>query len=219
MFDLHDLPLPLPLPPSAPSYVSVLANDLAAQDVTPISSYITIIEGEDSMSTVITTKMDSVAEPPEVFSVSIADSSGGGEITGSDASTATLTVLKSDFSNGVFGFRGPEFSLSAAEQSPPELVIVRQEGLYGHVTVTWQVVSSGTGTLATSDFDQVTGSLVFAPTENEKVPTSEFVCVFPLSLYRPCNVHVVYLSDIESLALLVECYGEASICPVATVIL
>lgn len=155
--------------PSALSDVTILASDVAALDVTPISGYITLAEGEDSVPIIITAKMDSVPEPPEVFSVTIADSSGGGEITGGDASVATLTVLKSDFSNGVFSFRGPEFSLSVVEQSPPELVIVRQEGLYGHVTVTWQVVNNDTNTLATPDFNQATGSVVFAPTEYEKV--------------------------------------------------
>lgn len=155
--------------PSALSDVTVLASDVAALDVTPISSYTTLAEGEGSVPIIITAKNDSVPEPPEVFSVTIADSSGGGEITDGDASVATLTVLKSDFSNGVFSFRGPEFSLSAIEQSPTELVIVRQEGLYGHVTVTWQVVNNDTNTLATSDFNQATGSVVFAPTEYEKV--------------------------------------------------
>lgn len=164
----------------------ILASDLAAEDVTPISSYITMAEGQDSASTVITTKMDSVPEPPEEFTISIADSSGGGEIADGDASVATLTVLKSDFSNGVFGFRGPEFSLSAAERSPPELVIDRQEGLYGHVTVTWEIVNTNTSTLATADFDQATGSLVFAPTESEKVRMYQGVKQF--LFYKP---HVI----------------------------
>ena len=180
VFDLHVLP---PLPPSALSYVSVLASDLAAQDVTPISSYVSFAEGVNSMSTIITAKMDSVPEPPEVFSVSIADSSGGGEISGGGSATATLTVLKSDFSNGIFSFRGPVFSLSTAEQSPPELVIVREEGLYGHVTVTWQVLSNDTNTLATSDFDHATGSILFAPMENEKVQMSKSQCTCVLCYF------------------------------------
>ena len=101
--------------------------------------------------------------------VLISDASGGGEIRDDGSEQATLTVLKSDYSNGVFGFAGPEFSLTSNESSSVQLTITRGRGLFGQVTVTWDVRDTTGQELSVSDFDQVSGTFTFEPMETEKV--------------------------------------------------
>jgi G-protein coupled receptor 98 len=149
--------------------VQWIAGDLAASDLSPISFYITMAP-DVTNSTISTSSLhDQIPEPPEAFSISITDASSGGEIKDDGNEEAMLTVLKSDYSNGVFGFDGPEFSLSRNESSPVSLRVTRGRGLFGQVTVTWEVRDRTTQELAVSDFDQASGSFVFEPMENEKI--------------------------------------------------
>ena len=119
--------------------------------------------------------------------VLISDASGGGEIRDDGSEQATLTVLKSDYSNGVFGFEGPEFSLTSNESSSVQLTITRGRGLFGQVTVTWEVRDVTGQELSVSDFDQVSGTFTFEPMETQKVSMT----VYTMSSMSSMYVHIL----------------------------
>lgn len=93
---------------------------------------------------------------------------GGARVSASQ-DTATITVLKSDSSNGVFGFLSGSLSSSIGEPGSIALAVNRSEGNFGAVTVAWEVRETLTGIVATQDFNPATGRVVFQ--ENEIIQT------------------------------------------------
>ncbi len=93
-----------------------------------------------------------------------------------------ILVLKSDNANGLFGFSGPCLPFSTANESAVFMCpIKRDRGDADTVTVNWQVLQHVRGelVLATEDFVEASGGLVFAPGEREKV----LVFIFSEKLY------------------------------------
>ena len=84
----------------------------------------------------------------------------------------TLSVLKSDNANGLFGFREPCTPVRVASESATVVCnVLRQRGDDGTVTVTWliqQRTAQGLSSAA-ADFNSSTGSLVFLRGERLKV--------------------------------------------------
>lgn len=81
-------------------------------------------------------------------------------------------VLKSDSSNGVFGFSQSTLSDTVMEGSNISLLIERSNGAFGSVLVNWDVrqVNSGLeGAIATEDFVPSSGVVNFEPGDVQKV--------------------------------------------------
>ena len=84
----------------------------------------------------------------------------------------SLAVLKSDSSNGVFGFTEATLFSTTSEGNGVSLLIDRTIGMFSSVDVAWEVRSlSGTieGPIATDDFSPSSGVLTFDPNEAVKV--------------------------------------------------
>ena len=80
--------------------------------------------------------------------------------------TLIIIVLKSDYSNGLFGF-GSTDSLTADEGDVLNLPVTRERGVSSGVTVTWEVTVQGES--ADEDFEYSAGELFFAANETQKV--------------------------------------------------
>ena len=115
---------------------------------------------------------DSVPEPSELFTVYLANSNGGSRID-SAQNSAQLTVLKSDGSNGVFGFDGDSRTASTSEPGTVSLTVNREEGAFDSVSVAWtiyQVIDGIASSLpAAEDFDPASGTLEFAEGERQQI--------------------------------------------------
>lgn len=88
---------------------------------------------------------DSLAEGNETYLVRITDVLGGGEI--SSPSTTTLIISANDEPFGVVTFQESSRNVQVAEPTgetplPVELVLQRQPGMFGTVTVDWEVRES-----------------------------------------------------------------------------
>ena len=80
-----------------------------------------------------------------------------------------LAVLKSDNANGLFGFDSVQ-DLTIKESQNISIKVQRAKGSTGQVTVEWRVFKGYTGSvLATEDFLQASGTVVFKEAETEKV--------------------------------------------------
>ena len=162
--------------------MSDIAADEAAASVTPISGYVDF-SGGSSVSSIgssgpqtvasfsFSSKDDSIPEPSQFFSVYLANSNGGSRIDPAQNS-AQLTVLKSDGSNGVFGFDDASSSAIATEPGAVSLQVNREMGLFGAVLVAWEVYQVNNGVTsslpATEDFDPVAGVVVFEEGEMQQ---------------------------------------------------
>ena len=75
------------------------------------------------------------------------------------------SVLKSDNANGLFGFDGPCIPTILNPESNEALEytcsVVRSRGDEGIVTIPWEVRNQATGQVATGDFVNATGEVVF----------------------------------------------------------
>ena len=137
------------------SQVSTLTNDLAALSITPISGYLTYAPRVTIATISASTIDDDMPEPSQQFTIQLANTAGGARINPS-SSTATLNILKSDSSNGVFGFDPSSVTMTTSEGARLSFLITRSEGTFGGVSVYWEIRQSG-----------VTASLDFAPYEGQ----------------------------------------------------
>ncbi|XP_071965307.1 adhesion G-protein coupled receptor V1-like isoform X2 [Antedon mediterranea] len=144
--------------------ISEIWNSPATKDVTPISGYVTFNPDESIQNFNITSTQDTEEEGNEVFTVILLTVNGGARLDLED-NTAVLTVLKSDNSNGLFGFSGL-CSSSIADLLSSESVtytcpVVRSRGDEGIVSIPWEITNLQTGEVAVTDFVNASGLLVF----------------------------------------------------------
>ncbi|XP_053405379.1 adhesion G-protein coupled receptor V1-like [Mercenaria mercenaria] len=135
----------------------------AGLDITPISGYITYPTASQNGNIDIQSIQDSEEESDERFTVRLLAAKGGASLSLSD-NLATVTVLKSDNANGLFSFpQQCQPALPATESTSITCTIARQRGDDGQVIVTWAVYQlfSGQFTLASEDFVEYTGQVVF----------------------------------------------------------
>ena len=146
------------------SQVSDIAAEEAAMTVTPVSGYVDFAATQMTAMFSFSSKDDSIPEPSQFFTIYLANSNGGSRID-STLNSADLTVLKSDGSNGVFGFDVDSRSASASEPGTVSLQVNREEGLFGSVLVAWEVYQVVDGIVsslpASEDFDPSAGILEF----------------------------------------------------------
>ncbi|XP_076465121.1 adhesion G-protein coupled receptor V1-like [Babylonia areolata] len=139
-------------------------------DVTPVSGVLLYNTGVRTQTFSVSSLQDIEEEGDEVFSVSLVATTGGAALSVADSRT-TLTVLKSDNANGLFGFR-EACTPSRIDDESAKLVcnVQRQRGDDGTVNVTWLIRQRTAAGLngADSDFDAVTGLLVFLRGERLK---------------------------------------------------
>lgn len=157
------------LAPPPHSDISVLADDTPALSLTPISGYLIYPPGVTMATISVTSKDDLTPEPSQEFVIQLANTVGGARID-STQNSATLTVLKSDSSNGVFGFDPSSVSMTTTEGMGLSLLVTRSEGLFSTVTVYWSVQQEMGGVpnteLASMDFDPAFGQIVFLEGED-----------------------------------------------------
>ena len=80
-------------------------------------------------------------------------------------------VLKSDYSNGVFGFAPVDIAPVSEENITVPILVSRERGVYSSVTVSWEVTLDGI--LADNDFVYSTGNITIEANETQKV----YMCV------------------------------------------
>ena len=102
-------------------------------------------DGVTTASVQFYVRADSLAEGNETYLVRITDVLGGGEI--SSPSTMTLIISANDEPFGVVTFQESSRNIQVAEptgQTPStvELVLQREPGMFGTVTVNWEVRES-----------------------------------------------------------------------------
>ena len=161
----------LPFSLSLYSQVSDIAADEAAESVTPISGYVDFTATQTSGSFTFSSKDDSIPEPSQFFIISLANSNGGSRID-SALNSALLTVLKSDSSNGIFGFNSDSRSASTSEPGTVSLLVNREGGLFGSVIVEWEIYQLNNGIVsslpAMEDFNPAAGILEFEEGEIQR---------------------------------------------------
>ena len=117
----------------------------------------------------ITSKDDSTPEPSQEFVIQLANAVGGARIDPTQNS-ASLTVLKSDSSNGVFGFDPSSVAINTTEGMGLSLLVTRSEGLFSSVTVYWDIRQEvgGVTELANMDFAPASGQIIFLEGQREE---------------------------------------------------
>ncbi|XP_048584248.1 adhesion G-protein coupled receptor V1 isoform X2 [Nematostella vectensis] len=123
----------------------------------PINGYINYAEYESTKMVAISTVDNLQPEPDTIFSVGLLTTKGGARLDLNNA-VARLTVSKSDNANGLFLFDSIT-PISVNESTNITLVVRRDEGDSGTVTVRWGVYLGAE--LATQDFLEYTGNIVF----------------------------------------------------------
>lgn len=134
----------------------------------PISGYISFSTNVSQASIFLGSVDDSVPEPSSSVQLSLTNVAGGARVDASQ-DTAIITVLKSDSSNGVFGFASGSLAGTIGEPGSISLTINRSNGMFGDVTVNWEVRETSSGMIATQDFNPAAGSVEFE--ENESLQT------------------------------------------------
>ncbi len=140
----------------------VLTSDLAASSITPISGYLTYQPGVTIATIRAVTIDDDLPEPSQEFVVQLTSAVGGARINPL-SSTSTLNVLKSDFSNGVFGFEPSIVALTTNEGAELSLLITRTGGAFEGVSISWEARQNGE--LANLDFDPSYGRVEFVESQ------------------------------------------------------
>ena len=77
-------------------------------------------------------------------------------------------VLKSDYSNGLFGLSSL-MPFDTVEGSTADIPVIRSRSSIGVVTVTWEIRDATDGSLAVDDFEESSGTLVFNDGVTESV--------------------------------------------------
>ncbi|CAL1527000.1 unnamed protein product, partial [Lymnaea stagnalis] len=152
------------------SAVKELYSMIPTQDIRPVSGILIYNTGERSQNFTISSIQDIEEEGQEVFLVLLLDTFGGATLSSTDART-TLTVMKSDNANGLFGFAGDcSPSRILFENSTVTCTVQRLRGDDGSVTVSWTVTQRQSQSLqqASEDFENSNGSVVFLRGERNK---------------------------------------------------
>ena len=79
----------------------------------------------------------------------------------------SFAVLKSDYSNGLFGFSSI-LPISSEEGNNVTILVTRGRGLSSEVTVSWAVSMVG-GESAANDFKPTSGDLTFTENQTQEV--------------------------------------------------
>ncbi|KAK2144319.1 hypothetical protein LSH36_768g01003 [Paralvinella palmiformis] len=140
----------------------------SAEDLYPISGYLTFNEGQFSNNITIFVLDDHEEEANDVFTVKLISASGDADIE-QDRAVATLTVLKSDNANGLFGFSAPcKPAVHESEGDTFLCPVIRTRGDSDTVKVSWQVINED-GQLAVDDFLNASGQIIFKPGERNQM--------------------------------------------------
>ena len=150
------------------SQVQLVSSDSAATSLTPISGYISFSTDANQASVSVSSVDDSVPEPRAMFLLSLTNAAGGARVDAS-RDTSIITVLKSDSSNGVFGFTLGSLAGTIGEPGSITLTINRTEGMFGDVTVSWEVRETSSGMVATQDFNPATGTVEFQENDSLQI--------------------------------------------------
>lgn len=142
------------------SQVEVISGDPAALSLTPISGYISYAANTATATIALNSVDDDTPEPSELFILSLTNVEGGARLSGIQ-DTAIITVLKSDFSNGIFGFTSDSGASVIDEPGVVTLSVNRSAGSFDGVTLTWEVREVASGLVATRDFSPASGVVVF----------------------------------------------------------
>lgn len=142
------------------SQIEVVSGDPASESLTPISGYASFPSGVSLATFSISSIDDSEPEPNQEFLLSLTNVAGGARLSGSQ-DTARITVLKSDSSNGIFGFVANSFASVISEPGMVSLSVNRLVGNFDSVVVTWEVREESTGMVAMQDFSPASGSILF----------------------------------------------------------
>ena len=166
--------------------VTEIALEPAANDVTPVTGTVTFEEGDTEGSFTISSSEDDLTEFSEHFVVQLVFVSNNAKTDPAanesdligmlyigvirsayfDMNCYFLIVLKSDFSNGVFGYLLTD-SVTSIEGSVIHLTVTRDKGMHSNVRLSWEVTQEGK--LASEDFEYSFGEILFKANETEKV--------------------------------------------------
>ena len=142
------------------SEITSISTDPAALSLTPISGYVSFLDSTAVASFSINSVDDLVPELSQLFTLFLTNVKGGARLNGMQ-DTAEITLLKSDSSNGLFGFASDSFSNVIDEPGMVILSVNRSRGNSDSVAVTWEVREAATGAIATQDFQPATGRIDF----------------------------------------------------------
>eukprot|EP00118_Oscarella_pearsei_P022727 m.265821 g.265821 ORF g.265821 m.265821 type:complete len:6112 (+) comp40493_c2_seq23:779-19114(+) len=147
--------------------IDIIGTNRLSLAFTPIAGVTTFAMGSDAEDVQFLATSDVTPEPDELFTLALQEASGGAALSEKSA-TANMTLMRSDNANGLFGFSAVNFDLSApGEPSQLILTVTRSRGTFGTATVSWEVRQILPATdpfpLASSDFNQATGTLTFKP--------------------------------------------------------
>eukprot|EP00058_Branchiostoma_floridae_P024219 XP_002609709.1 hypothetical protein BRAFLDRAFT_102479 [Branchiostoma floridae] len=120
------------------SEISSLADSEAAQSLGPVSGYFSYPEGERLQSARLQSVQDDIPEQNEVFTMVVISGKGGANVS-PVYGYATVTVLKSDNANGLFGFYGPCTPNPTSEGTNVSCPVTRSRGTFDSVTVSWVI--------------------------------------------------------------------------------
>lgn len=98
------------------------------------------------------------------------------------------TVLKSDSSNGVFGFAESSLTVTATEGTSIPFTIDRSIASFGAVTLSWEirhVVNNFVSGIATENFNPSSGAVNFSPGEVQRVRAFSIVLDDPVIFNTP----------------------------------
>ncbi|XP_076465116.1 adhesion G-protein coupled receptor V1-like isoform X2 [Babylonia areolata] len=129
------------------SYQTQTITATAGVDYLPSTGTLQLEDGQKAAMINVTLLDDEIQEFEEKFNVTLSNPTGG--VLLGNIRTAVVTILKSDFPNGKFGFAG------ATERSIPNpstaqsltFEVERTEGLLGQQTVHWRIMGPNNPTL------------------------------------------------------------------------
>ncbi len=148
--------------------MATISTDPASSSLTPVSGYLSYGDGAALASLTIRSVDDTLPEPPQIYDLSLRNVNGGARLSG-DQDTAVIEVLKSDSSNGMFGFDEDVTSSVIGEPGAIVLSVNRSEGTFDDVIVSWEVRVQATDMIASEDFSPALGSVVFRDGETTQM--------------------------------------------------
>uniref|UniRef100_A0A1X7VF86 Staphylococcus aureus surface protein A n=3 Tax=Amphimedon queenslandica TaxID=400682 RepID=A0A1X7VF86_AMPQE len=145
--------------------VSDIYSNPAADHFQYISGVVTVHDRQDRNTFSVQTKDDSIPEPTTNFTLSLIAVSGEAQLSTTNLAT-TITVLKSDYSNGLFGLSSLT-PFNNVEGATADIIVTRSRSSIGTVTVAWEIRNLADGSLADDDFEESSGTIVFSSGINE----------------------------------------------------
>lgn len=92
-----------------------------------------------------------------------------------------FVVLKSDYSNGLFGLSSLT-PFNNVEGATADIIVTRSRSSIGTVTVTWEIRNLADNSLADDDFEESSGTIVFSSGMNESVSNKYILNILFFSL-------------------------------------